>query len=262
MYNNLQRIQNVFGYFTSVAFAVGIAIALSVLLSTQTPKASLELRNVQVVKGRPHYYSTKREEYAHVKFDLDADLSTLFNWNTKQIFLYITASYPSTNPSTTPPSESIIWDAIIPSDYAPLHPNTYVHPTPKTPSEPTATTTKKKQKKNARKPAREPAKPYPAGTQPGIVRLENQKPKYQITDITGLIADRGNATLRLHWNVQPWVGALVWDTSRYVNMLAPGWRDLEGGEARFTFPSLKGTEVKKEDVRTETGKERNRGKPA
>lgn len=24
------------------------------------------------VKGRPHYYSTKREEYAHVKFDLDA----------------------------------------------------------------------------------------------------------------------------------------------------------------------------------------------
>lgn len=23
-------------------------------------------------KGRPHYYSTKREEYAHVTFDLDA----------------------------------------------------------------------------------------------------------------------------------------------------------------------------------------------
>ncbi|KAF2768762.1 signal peptidase 22 kDa subunit [Teratosphaeria nubilosa] len=259
MYNNLQRIQNVFGYFTSVAFAMGAAIALSVLLSTQTPKASLELRNIQVVKGRPHYYSNKREEYAHVKFDLDADLSTLFNWNTKQIFLYITASYPSsTNPTTTPPSESIIWDAIIPSNHAPLHPNTYVHPWPQKPS--TVITTKKQ--KTARKPVREEGKPYPPGTHPGIVRLEKQKPKYQITDITGLIAERGNATLRLHWNVQPWVGVLVWDTSEYINMFAPGWKDLEGGETRFEFPPLKGTEVKKEDVRTETGKERNRGKPA
>lgn len=26
------------------------------------------------VKGRPHYYSTKKEEYAHIKFDLDAGM--------------------------------------------------------------------------------------------------------------------------------------------------------------------------------------------
>lgn len=24
------------------------------------------------VKGRPHYYSQKKEEYAHIRFDLDA----------------------------------------------------------------------------------------------------------------------------------------------------------------------------------------------
>jgi hypothetical protein len=29
------------------------------------------------VKGRPHYYSPKKEEYAHIKFDLDAGLSSL-----------------------------------------------------------------------------------------------------------------------------------------------------------------------------------------
>lgn len=74
MHSSLVRLQNVFGYFTSVAFAVAAAIALSVVLSPQTPNASLELKNVQVVKGRPHYYSTKREEYAHVKFDLDAGM--------------------------------------------------------------------------------------------------------------------------------------------------------------------------------------------
>ena len=74
MHSSLVRVQNVFGYFTSVAFAVAAAIAVSVLLSPQSPSASLELKNVQVVKGRPHYYSTKREEYAHVRFDLDAGM--------------------------------------------------------------------------------------------------------------------------------------------------------------------------------------------
>jgi len=48
MHNTLTRIQNVFGFFTSVAFAVAAAIALSVLLSPQAPTASLQLRNVQV----------------------------------------------------------------------------------------------------------------------------------------------------------------------------------------------------------------------
>ena len=44
------------------------------------------------------------------------DLTSLFNWNTKQVFVYITASYPSSSPSTIPPSELVIWDAIIPAD--------------------------------------------------------------------------------------------------------------------------------------------------
>lgn len=28
------------------------------------------------IKGRPHYYSAKREEYAQIKFDLDAGMSS------------------------------------------------------------------------------------------------------------------------------------------------------------------------------------------
>jgi len=48
MHNNLTRIQNVFGFFTSVAFAVAAVIAVSVVLSAQSPSASLQLRNVQV----------------------------------------------------------------------------------------------------------------------------------------------------------------------------------------------------------------------
>lgn len=74
------------------------------------------------VRGRPHYYSTKKEEYANIRFSLDADLSSLFTWNTKQVFVYVTAVWPadSTSSSTgdleagiTAVNEAVIWDTII-----------------------------------------------------------------------------------------------------------------------------------------------------
>lgn len=37
-----------FGYFTTVVFSLAAVIALSVLISPQTPSAQLQLRNVQV----------------------------------------------------------------------------------------------------------------------------------------------------------------------------------------------------------------------
>ncbi len=172
-------------------------------------------------------------------------MTSLFKWNTKQIVLYITASYPSSSPSTIPSSEAVIWDAIIPSDFARSHANTYLHPT---------TSKTKPSKKSKQK-----GKPYPEGASPGIVRLSNQKPKYQITDVSGKIAERTNATLNLHWNIQPWVGALVWTNTKTYGR----WEGLKGGVSGFEFPALKGSEtVKKEELRTETGGERNRGSPA
>ena len=170
------------------------------------------------------------------------DLTSLFNWNTKQVFLYIVASYPSSSPSTIPPSELVIWDAIIPADNAPLHPNTYIHPTPKS---------AKAKNKKSRKAT---GKPYPPGGSPGIVKLDSQKPKYQITDVKGKIAERQNATLTLHWNVQPYVGALVWDNRGTFGL----WKGLKGGNSKsFAFPPLKGSEAAKAaDLGTDAGRER------
>jgi signal peptidase complex subunit 3 len=75
------------------------------------------------VRGRPHYYSSKNEEYAIVRFSLDADLSSLFTWNTKQVFVYVTAVWPSNSTATSGAdleaglgageNEAVIWDTII-----------------------------------------------------------------------------------------------------------------------------------------------------
>jgi len=66
------------------------------------------------VKGRPHYYSTKKEEYAIIKFSLDADLSSLFTWNTKQVFVYVTAEWGGmARDNVTAVNQAVVWDQIV-----------------------------------------------------------------------------------------------------------------------------------------------------
>lgn len=212
------------------------------------------------VRGRPHYYSSKKEEYAHIKFDLDAgtfclipapkpqakltlppDLTSLFNWNTKQVFAYITATYSSNDPSE-PRSEAIIWDAILASPSAPWHQNYYIHPDPKN-----AGKTKRSKSKSTQEPL------YPSGE----FHLQKQRPKYQITDISGKLANRTDVQLELGWNVQPWVGLLTWADWPPVAKYGGAWKELAGGKSKkFDFPALKGK--KEGDTATERGKEANK----
>ncbi|KAI4147495.1 MAG: hypothetical protein L6R39_003093 [Caloplaca ligustica] len=238
MHSALVRVQNVFGFFTTVAFCTAIIVALSVTVIPQAPSASIELRNVQVVKGRPHYHSPKKEEYAHIRFDLDADLTSLFNWNTKQLFVWISATYPSRKNASEPPSQAIIWDAIINSE-SQTNPSTpftlYSYLT--TPSKPPPKT-------------RRPSKSKQAEVElaPGLIKLKNSKPKYQITDISGQLAGTANVTLELGWNVQPWVGALTWTMAEGSSW--GRWKGIKGGRSKaFDMPPLKVKGVNQEAVK-------------
>lgn len=170
-----------------------------------------------------------------------ADLSTLFNWNTKQVFLYLKAVYPSTSPSE-PDSEAIIWDAILPGAAAPWNQNHFIHPTPKG-------------TKSPKKPRNSRANPQKSTMPAGIIKLDNQRPKYQITDISGKLQNRTDARLELGWNVQPWVGVLLWDNWKDYGM----WKGLSGGKSEtFDFPEVGAKTAKKEKLDVEKGKEGHR----
>ena len=162
------------------------------------------------------------------------DFTSLFNWNTKQVFIYLLATYPSSSsnssPDKTPMSQAIIWDKII---TAPESPFSWESMTSKAK---TTTTKKSGSSKKASKAAAAASSKAAAAEVPGKLSLKNQKPKYQITDITGRIAERGNATLEVGWNVQPWVGALQWTSW--------GKSGASQGRSRaFEFPPLKGAKV-------------------
>lgn len=151
------------------------------------------------------------------------------------------AVYPGTKPSE-PSSEAIIWDAILASSSAPWHQNHYIHPSPAGKKLP------KKSKKAQLAEKSNPVSPYPIGE----LHLNNQRPKYQITDITGKLQNRDNVTLELGWNVQPWVGALTWTNWQTVGV----WKGLDGGRSEsFEFPEIGAKKVDKKNLETEKGAE-------
>lgn len=72
--------------------------------------------------------------------------------------------------------------------------------------------------------------------------MKNQKPKYQISSPTGKLANTNDVVLKLHYNVQPWVGVLTWTPQ--IEFL--GWKKMKGGISKaFELPALK---IKKEST--------------
>lgn len=70
----------------------------------------------------------------------------------------------------------------------------------------------------------------------GKLSLKNQRPKYQITHPSGKIAETEDVQLRLHYNVQPWVGALTWNQNSDYGL----WKAMGGGVSKvFSLPATK-----------------------
>ena len=236
MHNALNRLQTTLSFASSCALTLACIIALLSVIPYPAPtsplSASIHATNLQVVKGRPHYYSAKREEYAQIRFDLNADLSSLFTWNTKQVFVYVTANYPSNTGGAV--SEAVIWDTIIPAPATPYSFNLLKALYWDTKSKKNNKASKSKVRRGSNEKTKELV-------QPGRIVLKNQKPKYQITDPSGTLSDRLNATLQVSWNVQPWVGALIWDKG-YLGSRVGEWKPNKAGRSEpFDFPPLKGS---------------------
>jgi len=50
-------------------------------------------------------------EHAQCSFGIQADLRPVWNWNTAQLFLYVSVAWESESPATT--NRAVIWDRII-----------------------------------------------------------------------------------------------------------------------------------------------------
>lgn len=69
--------------------------------------------NVKIVyrKNVPDYSASReKKDLGFLTFDLQADLTSLFNWNVKELFLYLTAEYKTKDNDL---NQVVLWDKII-----------------------------------------------------------------------------------------------------------------------------------------------------
>lgn len=167
MFNLFSRGQAVANQGLTAAIIASVAVAFISMVQLYLGGAwsidSTAISNVKAsasIKNSRSFGASngKPKENSKIVFDLNADLTPLFNWNTKQVFVYLTAEYPGKTEGAA--NKVTYWDKIITS--------------------------------------RDDAK----------IALKEARAKYSVWDVEKSFRGR-NATLRLEWNVQPWVGPLL-----------------------------------------------------
>ncbi|EIM81320.1 signal peptidase subunit [Stereum hirsutum FP-91666 SS1] len=109
MHSVYARFNNISATLSTCMMVLLGAIACTSLLFSADPKGDITALSGE---SRPRRYgaSGRRQEFAFVNFNVTADLTPLFNWNTKQLFLYLGAEY--TNAQGVQ-NEVVIWDRIV-----------------------------------------------------------------------------------------------------------------------------------------------------
>ncbi|XP_026466242.1 signal peptidase complex subunit 3-like [Ctenocephalides felis] len=110
MHTVLTRANAILAYTLSVlAFLTFCCFASTVFIDYRTPA---HMNTVKVVVKNVPDYSASREknDLGFLTFDLKTDLTDLFNWNVKQLFLYLTAEYITPNNEL---NQVVLWDKII-----------------------------------------------------------------------------------------------------------------------------------------------------
>ena len=93
-------------FFALYALGVlGSLCAFSTYLHTPTP--SVPTLRVNTLRSLKNHNGVDR---ALLSFDIDADLRSVFNWNTKQLFCFVVAEYET---SSNAVNQVVMWDKIV-----------------------------------------------------------------------------------------------------------------------------------------------------
>ncbi|KAK7097321.1 signal peptidase complex subunit 3-like [Littorina saxatilis] len=106
----LSRLNTIFAFTLSVMAALTFCCFLTTAFNSHKSKIDIGTSKV-TVKNVPDYSADReRSDLGFVVFDMSADLTPLFNWNVKQLFLYLTAEYKTADNVL---NQVVLWDKII-----------------------------------------------------------------------------------------------------------------------------------------------------
>ncbi|WVO18074.1 hypothetical protein L204_105772 [Cryptococcus depauperatus] len=179
MYSTFQRANNIFSLATTYALIFLGLVSIASFLSLPTVDVgSITVKDIIIYKGRLNRWGAKVEELASLRFDVRTDLNVLLNsYNTKQLFLYLTANYEEEPLGIA--HDVVLWDRIITrEDIRDIR------------------SVEKKSPKSGKKKGR------------GKMRLENVKNKYIWRNPSGTFKNAPRANVTLHYSLMPYVGVL------------------------------------------------------
>ncbi|GFR50602.1 hypothetical protein Agub_g12879 [Astrephomene gubernaculifera] len=105
MHSIWTRANTLLTFFGTIAAILCLLTTGTDLLHQSNPKVKLGLREV---KRLVQHHGGK--EHAVVTLDLDADLRSVFSWNTKQLFVFVQAEYETPENHV---NQIVLWDHII-----------------------------------------------------------------------------------------------------------------------------------------------------
>ncbi|XP_054717849.1 signal peptidase complex subunit 3-like [Uloborus diversus] len=106
----LSRANAIFAFTLSVLAGLTFLCFLSTVLKDYRGDVSISTVKA-VVKNVPDFSASRlKNDLGFVTLDLKADLNHLFNWNVKQLFLYLIAEYTTENNVI---NQVVLWDKII-----------------------------------------------------------------------------------------------------------------------------------------------------
>ena len=112
MNNVLVRSNTIFAFTLSILAALTLICAISTAFKSYGDTFDVKLSSVKRLDKRVPNFSTGRElnDLGFITFNLEADFTKTFDWNTKQLFLYLTAHYKT---SSNINNQVILWDHIM-----------------------------------------------------------------------------------------------------------------------------------------------------
>ncbi|CAD7080983.1 unnamed protein product [Hermetia illucens] len=110
MHTVLTRGNAILAYSLSVLACLTFCCFISTVFLDYRTEAKMNTVKV-LLKNVPDYgASRERHDLGFLTFDLQTNLTDLFNWNVKQLFLYLTAEYETKSNKL---NQVVLWDKIV-----------------------------------------------------------------------------------------------------------------------------------------------------
>uniref|UniRef100_A0A8C5WCV1 Signal peptidase complex subunit 3 n=1 Tax=Leptobrachium leishanense TaxID=445787 RepID=A0A8C5WCV1_9ANUR len=106
----LSRANSLFAFSLSVMAALTFGCFITTAFKDRVVPVNIHVSRVILENVEDFTGPRERSDLGFITFDINADLQPIFDWNVKQLFIYLSAEYSTRNNAL---NQVVLWDKII-----------------------------------------------------------------------------------------------------------------------------------------------------